>query len=171
MELTSEQKQNVTTWIAAGASIADVQRRLRDELKVSLTYMDTRFLIDDLNLNLVDKIPPVKAAPPPNPAPADGQAELVNDDEPYASEPDPLAEDLGAPAGAGNVKVEVDRLTQPGSVVSGTVTFSDGNSGKWALDQTGRLAFESAKPDYRPSQADLQTFQTELSRQLQKQGF
>lgn len=171
MELTPEQKQTVAAWIAAGASIADVQRRLQQELEVALTYMDTRFLIDDLNLNLVDKRPP---APPPSPtdsAALQGQAELVDDADPYPAESDALADDLGAAAGPGNVKVEVDRLTRPGTVVSGTVTFSDGNSGKWALDQMGRLVFESAKPDYRPSPDDLQTFQAELSRQLQKQGF
>jgi len=171
MELTPERKKQVASWIEAGASIADVQRRLQEELKVALTYMDTRFLIDDLNLNLVDKTPPAQAAPAAETTPADGEAELVDDANPYGAATDPLNDDLTAPAGASAVKVEVDRITRPGTVVSGTVTFSDGNSGKWALDQVGRLVFESAKPDYRPSQADLQTFQAELSRQLQKQGF
>jgi len=171
MELTPEQKKQVASWIEAGASIADVQRRLQEELEVALTYMDTRFLIDDLNLNLVDKPPPAKAAPPTESTSTDGEAELVDDTDPYDAAADPLNDDLAAPAGTSAVKVEVDRLTRPGTVVSGTVTFSDGNSGKWALDQVGRLVFESTKPDYRPSQADLQTFQAELSHQLQKQGF
>lgn len=171
MELTPEQKQQVAGWIAAGASIAEVQRRLQEELKVALTYMDTRFLIDDLNLTLVDKTPPPKAPLPAGDDPVGAQTELVDENDPYAGEAEPLTDDLGASPGSGTVKVEVDRLTRPGTVVSGTVTFSDGNSGKWALDQVGRLVFESAQPDYRPSQADLQTFQAELSRQLQKQGF
>ena len=47
MKLAPEQTQAVKSWIAAGASIADVQKRLNDEFKVSLTYMDTRFLILD----------------------------------------------------------------------------------------------------------------------------
>ena len=51
------------------------------------------------------------------------------------------AEDLAAPtpAGTGSVTVELDRIVRPGFMVSGNATFSDGVSGKWALDQMGRL--------------------------------
>jgi hypothetical protein len=85
---------------------------------------------------------------------------------------DELADDLGAgPAGAGSVKVEVDRLVRPGSVVSGSVTFSDGTTGKWALDQLGRLMLETGKKGYQPPASDVQEFQQQLSAQLQRQGF
>lgn len=194
MKLTPEQKKAVSSWIAAGASISDVQKRLRDEFQVSLTYIDTRFLIDDLGLEIKQVAKPAaKSAPadlgiakPGAPAPggvgsrpgaAPAQdAELVDDGEAYEAGADEFAADAptdAAPAGAagGKVTIDVDRIMRPGTVVSGTVKFSDGQSGKWALDQYGRLVFEGATPGYRPSPADLQAFQRELSAQLQRQGY
>ena len=83
------------------------------------------------------------------------------------------AEDLAAasPAGQGGVKVELDRVVRPGAVVSGTVTFSDGTAGKWALDQYGRLMLDTGKKGYQPPADDVQEFQRELSIQLQHHGF
>jgi hypothetical protein len=164
MELSSEQKSAVKEWVVGGASIAEVQRRIRDEFEVSLTFMDTRFLLDDLNLELV-----VPEAPkqPDAKIDASGQPTQPSDDGELGGD-DSFADEV---AGGGSVSVEVDRLTRPGTVVSGSVTFSDGKTGKWALDQTGRLIFESAEQGYRPSDSDLQEFQRELSLQLQKKGF
>ena len=48
--LTPEQKQSVTQWIQDGSGLSDIQKRLRDEFSVSLTYMDVRMLVDDLKL-------------------------------------------------------------------------------------------------------------------------
>jgi len=76
-----------------------------------------------------------------------------------------------APAGASNIKVEVDRLTRPGTLVSGSVTFSDGVSAKWAMDQYGRLMLDAANKAYKPSQTDIQAFQAELGAQLQRMGY
>jgi hypothetical protein len=60
---------------------------------------------------------------------------------------------------------------RPGTMVSGTVSFSDGVTGKWALDQQGRLMLETARKGYQPSPADVQSFQRELQTQLQRQGY
>jgi hypothetical protein len=197
MTLTPEQKQTVSGWISSGASIADVQKRLREEFQLSLTYIDTRFLIDDLGLNLKSAPPPKTKAPadlavgknpgaagankpglpttPSSAASADtgADAEYIDDGEAFAEGADEFADDAAAEPAAGiaNVKVEIDRVMRPGTVVSGAVTFSDGKTGKWALDQMGRLMFESSVPGYRPSQGDLQVFQRELSTQLQRHGF
>jgi hypothetical protein len=51
------------------------------------------------------------------------------------------------------------------------VTFSDGVSGKWALDQQGRLMLDTPQKGYQPNPADVQTFQRELQTQLQRQGY
>jgi len=56
-------------------------------------------------------------------------------------------------------------------VVSGKVTFSDGNSADWYLDQMGRLGLVPGQQGYRPPQADLQTFQEQLQQELQSLGF
>ena len=183
MNLSEQQKKAVAAWVAEGASIAEVQKRLRDDFQVSLTYMDTRFLIDDLGLAFKSPEPPKTAAAPSSTSrktgtdPVDADAELIDEGDDYAAGFDafaddlpPVADDPGVP-GAAKISVEVDRLTRPGTVVSGTVKFSDGQSGKWALDQYGRLVFEGSTPGYRPSQADLQAFQRELSGQLQRHGY
>ena len=52
MTLTPEQKQAVSTWITAGDNLSEVQKKLAEQFKVSLTYRDVRFLVDDLNLEL-----------------------------------------------------------------------------------------------------------------------
>ncbi|RME70058.1 MAG: hypothetical protein D6781_07205 [Verrucomicrobia bacterium] len=163
MKLTPEQKEAVAQWLAEEATIADVQKRLRDEFGISMTFMETRFLIDDLGLDIKDAPKPgadVDTAATPDGAPASGtdaEAELVDDDAPAG--------------GTGGVSVEVDQVTRPGAAISGTVTFSDGKSGHWALDQYGRIVFQGSDPEYRPSQADLEAFQRELSAKLERHGY
>ncbi|MDA0989181.1 MAG: hypothetical protein O3A51_00330 [Verrucomicrobia bacterium] len=162
MELTDEQKAAVSEWVAAGAGLSEVQRQLLTTFGISMTYMDVRFLVLDLNLQLKDK-------PGPKPAP-----------EPSAPAGQPATEDLAGDAGqdgdalgapVSGVRVEVDRITKPGSMVSGTVVFTDGVNATWALDQMGRLALGGSPPDYRPSDEDLQGFQDTLRRALETRGF
>ena len=91
----------------------------------------------------------------------DREAELADDG----------LEDL--PPGASSVTVEVDKVTLiPGALAAGTVTFSDGVTGKWVIDQQYRPGFtEISQPGYRPTPADSQAFMQQLSAQLQKRGF
>jgi hypothetical protein len=101
---------------------------------------------------------------------ADAAPEATAEDEQLVDEDE--FEDL-PPAGPSNVTVAVDKLTLiPSALASGTVTFSDGVTGKWMVDQYGRPGFtEVSKPGYRPSPADAQAFMQELSVALQKRGF
>ena len=194
MILTPEQKQTVAAWVAAGDNLSVVQKKLTEHFKLSMTYRDVRFLVDDLNLELKDPAPKVDAsdvskAPPPKPAarpaPAapekkgflDKLKEKVGVGQPAAEEEEPLPEDLDdpaaddlAPAGPGSLSLDIDRIVRPGSMVSGSVTFSDGVTGKWALDQHGRLMLETPQKGYQPSAPDVQAFQRELQAQLQRQG-
>ena len=198
MTLTPEQKQAVSQWVAAGDNLSAIQKKLSEQFKVSMTYMDVRFLVDDLNLALKDPTPKadvsdVTKAPPPSaqkPAEKKGLLEKAkeklglskNDSEeaelPLEGEEElPIDEaDLGEalpPAGASNVSINVDKVTLlPGAMASGTVTFSDGVSGKWIVDNYGRPGFtEISQPGYRPSPADAQAFMQELSATLQKRGY
>ena len=75
------------------------------------------------------------------------------------------------PAAGGGVSVSVDHLARPGAVVSGKVTFSDGQSADWYLDQTGRLGLVAKTPGYRPPAADVPQFQAALDAELRKMGF
>ena len=53
-------KKHLLLLDSEGLSIADVQRKLREELEVSMTYMDVRFLIDDLDVAVVEEVEEVE---------------------------------------------------------------------------------------------------------------
>jgi hypothetical protein len=157
MQLTDEQKKAVTQWVKEGCGLSAIQKRLADEFKLTLTYIDVRFLLIDLGLDLKEQkketsAPKTIAAPPR--AGADDEAALL--------EPEALP---------GGVKVELDRIVRPGAVVSGSVVFSDGVKATWAIDQSGRLALGAERKGYRPSAEDVQAFQQAVSRELQRAGY
>lgn len=156
MQLTDAQRQQVAAWIAAGAKLSEIQTRLAAELGLSLTYMDVRLLVDDLRLVPKDPEP----APPATPTPAPVVAAEAD-----TAEPPPAA-----PA-AGGVSVTVDKLARPGAIVSGKVTFSDGQQADWYLDQMGRLGVAPKQQGYKPSPADVQEFQLALQSELGRLGF
>jgi len=165
MNLTEEQRQRVAVWIAQGAKLGEIQDRLAAEFSLKLTYMDTRFLVDDLKLVPKDPERPKvvelpAAAKPPLPT------------SPVPAEPAEVADDLPLPpAGGTKVAVTVDQITRPGSIVSGKVTFSDGQVAEWYLDQMGRLGVVPKQQGYKPSAADVQAFQITLQQEVAKLGY
>lgn len=167
-KLTEKQKSTVADWVAEGATLSQVQRRLQEELGMSMTYMDARFLIIDLGLEIKE----AESSRKPEEAGPVGQPDVAEIPDPAAetSIPEPavapaLSPDDGAKP-AGSVSVEVDRITRPGSVMSGTVVFSDGVKAVWLLDQLGRLGLQTDQAEYSPSQEDVQEFQKELEARL-----
>lgn len=149
MDLSDSQKSIVATWIQEGKSLADVQRLLREEFSLSMTYMDVRFLVDDLDITFAEP---------------EAQASAQEDDD-TPLEP----EVVNAP---GEVSVEVDAVVRPGALVSGNVTFSDGKSLGWQLASTGQLGLiPGDDPEYRPSPEDVQEFQQKLEEVLRQKGF
>ena len=164
MNLDDAQKQKVSAWIEEGQKLSEIQDRLNKEFGLRMTYMEVRFLIDDLGVKLKDK-PQEKAAEiaAPKPAPSTataGQGALA-----------PEAEDEAGAIPGGKVSVTVDQVTRPGALVSGKVTFSDGKSADWYLDQMGRLGLAPKEQGYKPSQEDLMEFQMELQNELARLGF
>jgi hypothetical protein len=172
MTLTPEQTKAVSEWVAAGDNLYTVQKKLADQLKISMTYMDVRFLVDDLNLQLKDAIPKAdasdvsKAPPPPKDAEKKGFLDKAKEKLGLGKD-EPEADDEATP-GAG-VRVTVDKVNlNPNAMASGTVTFPDGVTGKWMVDLQGRPGLtDVSKPGYRPSPADAQAFMQELSLALQ----
>jgi len=151
MSLSDEQKAAVAQWIQEGASLSDVQKRLETEFNKRLTYMDVRFVVDDLDLEVSSsgpKFDDLKAT-----SGADGAGNVGTE-----------------AAGAGSVSVTLDKVSRPDAIVSGQVTFSDGVSAQWHLDQTGRLALNAQQPGYQPSQEDLQEFQNQLRQAVEQSG-
>ena len=160
MTLTEEQRQRVTSWIAQGAKLSEIQNRLAEEFGIKLTYMEARFLVDDLKLVPKDPEPPKTPEPP---------AEKNLETKPVPAE-EVADEEIPAPAG-GKATVTVDQITRPGSLISGKVTFSDGQLADWYLDQMGRLGVVPKQQGYKPSAADVQEFQLALQREVAKLGY
>jgi hypothetical protein len=166
--LDDKQKDLVRQWAAEGAGLSEIQRRIKDEFGISMTYMDVRFLMLDLHADVKDKPEPKAATPPPPPAPVGADA-LPSSSADAAASADEDEDDGYTPPGmeGGNVKVELDRVVRAGAMASGSVTFSDGVTGGWYLDQMGRLALTKiSKPGYQPSREDLEAFQIELQNKL-----
>jgi hypothetical protein len=158
MNLDEAQRKKVTDWIKDGLKLSEIQNRLASELNVRLTYMDVRLLVDDLKLTPKDAEPAKPLSPP---------ASAAAPASPLQSTP---AQPAAEPAPGTGVSVSVDQIARPGTVVSGKVTFTDGNQGNWYFDQGGRLGFIPQQQGYRPPPADLQQFQAALDAELSKMG-
>jgi hypothetical protein len=149
-QLTEDQIETIKVWAAEGDQLADIQKRMEGELELRLTYMDTRFLILDLGIELKS------------------EEEEVVEQEDAEIDPalDALTEDdievMPPPAQGGPVRVTVDEIARPGLMVSGRVTFPDGQGGGWYVDEMGRLGLDPDTEGYRPSEPDLVAFQQEL---------
>lgn len=141
-KLSSEQQSALEQWAAAGATLNDIQQRLKSEFGISLTYLDARLLMTDLQVKIQDKRkdePKVEASPLP---------------------PEPAA----------GIKMTVDKVPMAGMLISGAVTFSDGITCVWHLDQMGRPGLSGQAPNYQPPEQDIPVFQTELDRVLVEAG-
>jgi hypothetical protein len=145
-KLSEEQKSSLKQWAAEGASIADLQKRMKDDFDISITYMDARFLVLDLGIEIVET---------------------------PKEEKKPAGEEIAAaaPVPTGSVTVDIDNIALPGAMISGKVTFSDGETGIWMLDQYGRPGLDTDTPGYRPSQEDIMEFQKQLSELVRKNGY
>ena len=165
MELTPEQKQKVAGWIADGLKLSDIQKRLADEAGLHLTYMEARLLVDDLRLT------PQDPAPAAAPSELGGMPAASGDSAALSDAPGNVleAENISPPPSR-RVSIKVDEIARPATIVSGTVTFSDGKKAGWHLDQMGRLGMVPEDKTYRPPQADLAEFQAALERELVRLG-
>jgi hypothetical protein len=165
MNLDEAQRKKAAEWIKQGLKLSEIQNRLASEFGLRLTYMEVRLLVDDLKLVPKDAEPAktpgtvlasagaaAPAAPGRGPSAAPGRA----------GPPKPKP---------GRLSVSVDQLARPGSMVSGKVTFSDGNTAEWYFDQAGQLGLIPQKPGYRPAAAELEQFQTALDGELSRLGF
>ena len=166
MKLDDNQRQTVAKWIAEGAKLSEVQNRLASELGIKLTYMEARFLVDDLKLTPKDPEPPKVVTPPPAAA-KPAAAGLTTTPVPAGAEP--VADGIQPPPS--KVTVIVDQITRPGALISGKVNFSDGQIADWYLDQTGRLGVVPKQQGYKPTQADVQDFQLALQQEVAKLGY
>ncbi len=167
MNLDESQRQKVAAWIADGAKLSEIQTRLMSEFGLKLTYMEVRFLVDDLKLTPKDPEPPKVAAPVAKPLATVKPADPQNSGR-GATAAKTTGDEASPPPG---VSVTVDKLARPGAIVSGKVAFSDGQQADWYLDQTGRLGIMTKQQGYKPSAADVQQFQAALQKEMARMGF
>lgn len=140
-QLSEDQVSTIKEWAKDGAQLADIQLRMREEMKFPVTYMDTRMLILDLGIELVRE-----------------------------EEDESAPEVLEKPVPTGETTVTMDSIALPGALVSGRVTFSDGETGIWKLDQSGRPSLDPGTPGYQPSESDIMEFQNQLRSLIESSG-
>lgn len=148
MNLSKEQKEQLQSWITNGLSLSTIYKNISNEWKEKITYMELKFAIDDLNFEFPKetKIAEDKIK----------KEELI---------------DLEAIESDNKVTMGIDKIMRPGTILSGSVTFSDGMTGSWQLDQRGRIGLIPTTETYHPSQEDIQEFERQLQQALHKAGY
>src|SRR5262245_44771861 len=117
-KLTEEQKKSVAQWAADGASLNEIQDRLKNECSISLTYLDARLLMMELDVKIQEKkkAEPEAEASAPAPPAADEMEDAGGDWQDDAAEAEVLPPEDTA-SGGGNVSVQVDQIAVPGAMV------------------------------------------------------
>jgi len=171
--LSEQQVSVIRDWVAQGAQMADIQKRLKEEFGLNATYMDTRFIALDLNLEFVqDEVEEEgqlveNEVESSNPVSEEEISETAAPIEDAGISSVSLGgdDDLSAPS----VSVGLDQVAIPGAMVSGTITFSDGEKGRWMIDTMGRPSIDPETPNYQPTQTDLEDFQVKLKHLFETQ--
>lgn len=175
-ELSSAQIAQIKEWASEGAQLDDIQKKLKESEDVNLTYMETRFLVLDLEITLQSEVEevPEEEAEPLEPAEAVAPEETASPLPSAPAQPPAQSAQGSQPASAphaeltSGVELHVDQVALPESMVSGSVTFSDGEKATWYIDVEGRLGMETVSDSYTPSEAELSSFQSALRQQLEK---
>ena len=163
--LSDEQIKTIQDWADAGDGLPEIQQKLGSELDFKVTYLETRFLLEDLKIELKpEPVPEPEEEPEAEPEPQPEQ-EVPGD----APSEDAAAEIPTDDGPAETVTVTIDTVLRPGAIVSGRATFSGGNAIAWWLDQTGQLGMD-ADGDFKPSETQLMAFQRELQKTIQESG-
>lgn len=141
-QLSSEQIDQLRQWAAEGLDLNAMQKRMNEEMGLRLTYMDARFLLLDLQIELSS----------PKPA----------KDEEKSSTP---SDEVLLPTGA--TQVTIDEITPPHALLCGKVAFMSGARGTWSIDKMGRIDWAPVSGE--PTPDDLKGFEKELQKVLRSQ--
>ena len=161
-ELSDEQRGMIERWAGEGCQLPEIQRRLKEEAGLGLTFMETRLLVLEMGLEIkAEEEKEVSGEKAP------GEAEGKGEEEASVAGEGASGSALGAVGDlAAGVEVTLDQVAVPGAMVSGRVVFSDGERARWYVDDLGRLGLETETPGYRPSEGELSSFQAELRKAL-----
>ena len=177
MKLTEDQITTIKSWIESGDDLGKIQNQINESFDINLTYLETRFLLSDLKIELNEDEEEDGEEQEPVDEPSaeiqDSDNVSENTEEPEQQEPpsgDLEKEETDEGAQPTNINVSVDSITQPQCVISGKVTFSDGQLASWWFDQMGQLGLNPDQEGYTPSPEDVAVFQVELRKVLAEQG-
>ena len=143
-------KEIVRKELNKGTALGEVQRMLQEEHDVNMTYFDLRMMAAELDVDWdkqEDKKTVTEAA----------STEGILDEQPQEG---------GAATGT---QVTVDKVTRPDALMSGTVKFKSGASGKWFIDHAQQLGLSPDPGSSKPTQDDVIEFQQELQKAVRGQ--
>ena len=140
--LSDDQIATLRKWAEDGLDLNGIQKALTEQLGIHMTYMDTRFLLLDLGIEL-------RSPSEDSPAEDSSKPEM----------PQTIA--------AGQLKVTIDEVKQPGVFLSGQVAFPTGARATWMIDARGSVSWEPILGE--PSEDDLNAFQKELGHIIRTQ--
>lgn len=163
MQLEPAQLEAVKAWLAEGASLSDVQKRLKEQFNIAMLYLDLRMLVLDIGASVKE---PPKKVEPTKPAVESSFSET----DATISPPTDSLDDDELPD-APRIPITLDRIVQPGALVSGEAIFPGDQKIHWRLDRGGRLAIDQAPPNFAPTQEEALAFQQTLQDTLMKNGY
>lgn len=176
-QLNEEQLAAVTRWAEEGATLNEIQNKLKESFGITITYMEARLLAVESGIKIQDKIrqeavanssttTDIKSAEDEDLDEMEGELDGMES----GGDGREFANQDSSEVGKASFFMEPDELTVPGMLVSGTVVFSDGAKAKWYLDQMGRLTLKADKTGYQPPSSDIPKFQKGLQAILVKRG-
>jgi hypothetical protein len=159
---TAERKEIVAKLLKEGRKVSEIQDYLHKEKGDSITYMELRMLLAEMEAKLPDQpnaqFGALKAPPLTAPAPPAGQPRGKGP--PAAQQP--------AAGKRGKTTIAIDQAPPPGAMLSGRVNFGSGAKAYWMMDETGRIGLDPELGTGRPDQQDMQEFQQELRKMLEQ---
>lgn len=174
MKLNDSQLKQVAAWFAAGERLSDIQRRIAEEFGIEMTYLDVRLLVSDLPQpeEKRDAAAEESSAAASESGCAASESDVADTEQGMSDNDAGCAEAAKEEeaSGAGSVSVSMSPIAIPGTIAAGSVVFSDGTSGKWYLDETGRLGLADLPQGYRPPPADGADFQRQIVSLLRSKG-
>ena len=129
-----------------GVTLSDVQKLLEKEHDHRMTYMDLRLISSELEVNwqVIDGVP----------------------EEPVEEEGSQVVDATVV----GETQINVSKLTRPGAMMHGDVTFQSGGTADWHVDSMGRLGLNPTGGSAEPNEEDIADFQEKLQVMLQRSG-
>ena len=112
-QLSPEQIQTIRTWAEEGLDLNAIQKRLHEDLNIKLTFMDTRFLLQDLDIRISQPEPE-----PEEPEEPEGPEESEKPEKPEEpEEPEPTPDPDPEPGPIQKDTIIID--SQPGHIEGG----------------------------------------------------